>query len=55
MVFVRRTLTEHNTGTFTYQHFRLVYFFSDLVDAGLLAVMNCEVICTSRDVKQEVA
>lgn len=39
----------------SHQHFRLVYFFSDLIDAGLLAVLYGEVTRASCDLEQEGA
>ena len=47
------TLTHTPLCSFTHQHFRLVYFFSDLVYAGLLAVLYGEVTRASCDLKQE--
>ncbi len=45
---------DHETlCSFTHQHFRLVHFFSDLVDAGLLAVLYGEVIRASCNLEQE--
>lgn len=38
----------------THQHFRLVYFFSDLTDAGLLAALYGEVTRAARNLKHEV-
>lgn len=43
-------ITQRN---FTHQYFRFVYFFSDLTDAGLLAVLYGEVTRASCDLKQE--
>lgn len=39
---------------FTHQHFRLVYFFFDVADADLLAVLYGKIIRASCNLEQEV-